>query len=221
MSQRRVNLRSKLLRVGPDALSDEELLEMILFLSQPRLDVKKDAKRLLTYFGSFIGAVTARHDTVCNLSDICESGAFALKVVQVAAERLKGPEIHIGPFLSSRDAVKEYLAPRSQVARKEMSRVLFFNNRYRLLADEAQSERGQEEWTFNSSQVLRRALQLQSTGLILVHVNPKCSPTLDVRHSQIVTQLAKSANDLAIYLLDYIIINNEQYLSYQEEGVLR
>ncbi len=135
----RTRMRARLLTAGPDSVADHELLEMVLFLALPRRDTKPIARDLLARFGSFAGAVSAPVADLRGIEGLGDAGLAALKTVQAAAVRLVRADVQHRPVLNNWDRLMDYLTAVLARERVEQFRVLFLDNRNRLLADEALS----------------------------------------------------------------------------------
>jgi DNA repair protein RadC len=168
----RARMREKLLGAGPEALLDHELLEMVLFLALPRRDTKPIARALLARFGSFANAIAAPLHELRDVEGLGEAGAAALRTVQAAALRLARAEVMDQPVLNNWDHLLSYLTVALTRERVEQFRVLFLDTRNRLIADEAQARGTVNHTPVYPREVVKRALELQATALILVHNHP-------------------------------------------------
>jgi DNA repair protein RadC len=216
----RARMRQKLLTAGPDALADYELLEMVLFLALPRRDTKSIAKLLLDRFGSFANAIAAPLNDLRAVEGIGESGAAALKTVHAAALRLARAEILDRPVLSNWDRLMDYLNAAMARERIEQFRVLFLDTRNRLLADEAQAKGTVNHTPVYPREVVKRALELQATAIILVHNHPSGDPTPSRDDIDMTREVDTAARALAIVLHDHVIVGNGTWLSFRREGLL-
>lgn len=168
----RARMRAKLLTAGPEALLDHELLEMVLFLALPRRDTKPVARALLARFGSFANALAAPLSDLREIEGLGEAGAAALRTVQAAALRLARAEVMDRPVLDNWDRLLDYLTAALSRERVEQFRVLFLDTRNRLIADEAQARGTVNHTPVYPREVIKRALELQATALILGHNHP-------------------------------------------------
>jgi DNA repair protein RadC len=216
----RERLRQRLLSAGPDALNDQDLLELILFLALPRRDTKPIAKALLARFGSFANAIAAPVADLQAVEHMKSAGPAMLKAVQAAALRLARAEVVGQPVLNNWDRLMAYLNAAMARERVEQFRVLFLDTRNRLLADEAQARGTVNHTPVYPREVVRRALELQATALILVHNHPSGDPNPsrdDIDMTQAVKQAARS---LGIVLHDHVIVGNGAWLSFRQQGLL-
>ena len=216
----RNRLRARLLTTGPDSVADHELLELVLFLALPRRDTKPIARALLTRFGSFAGAVSAPLPDLRNVEGMGDAGAAALKTIQAAAQRLARAEVLHQPVLTNWDRLLDYLTVVLARERVEQFRVLFLDNRNRLLADEAQARGTVNHTPVYPREVVKRALELHATALILVHNHPSGDPSPsrdDIEMTGLVTQAAAA---LSITLHDHVIVGNGRWFSFRQQGML-
>lgn len=216
----RSRLRSRLLTAGPDALADHELLEMVLFLALPRRDTKPIARALLARFGSYASAIAAPLNDLRAVEGMGEAGAAALKTVQAAALRLTRAEIIDRPLLSNWDALMGYLNAVLARERIEQFRVLFLDTRNRLLADEAQARGTVNHTPVYPREVVRRALELHATAIILVHNHPSGDPTPSRADIEMTREVKAAAAALSVVLHDHVIIGNGRWVSFRQEGLI-
>jgi DNA repair protein RadC len=216
----RARMRQRLLTAGPDALADHEMLEMVLFLALPRRDTKPLARQLLTRFGSFAASIAAPLPDLRAVDGLGEAGAAALKLVQAAAQRLARAEVLHRPVLSNWDGLMEYLNVVLARERVEQFRVLFLDNRNRLLADEAQARGTVNHTPVYPREVVKRALELHATALILVHNHPSGDPTPSADDIAMTSEVKQAAQALSVVLHDHVIVGNGRWLSLRREGLL-
>ncbi|HJS87192.1 MAG TPA: DNA repair protein RadC [Acetobacteraceae bacterium] len=216
----RGRMRARLLSAGPEALADHEMLEMVLFLALPRRDTKPIARALLTRFGSFASVIAAPVNELRGIEGLGEAGTAALKLVQGAALRLMRAEVMERPVLSNWDRLLEYLNATLARERVEQFRVLFLDSRNRLLADEAQSRGTVNHTPVYPREVLKRALELHATALILVHNHPSGDPSPSQEDVAMTAEVKAAAAALSVVLHDHIIIGNGRWLSFRQQGLL-
>jgi len=216
----RDRVRARLLKAGPDALADHEMLEMVLFLALPRRDTKALAWALLERFHSFAGVIAAPVPELQTIDGIGEAAAAALKTVQAAAIRLVRCELADAPVLGNWNKLIEYLTALLAREQVEQARVLYLDNRNRLLADEMQGRGTVNHTPVYPREVVKRALELHATGLVLAHNHPSGDPTPS-REDIAMTREIKAASDaLGISLHDHVIIAGSQWLSFRQAGLL-
>lgn len=213
-------MRDRLLSAGPDALADYEMLEMVLFLALPRRDTKSIAKDLLTRFGSFAGAIAAPVQELLSVEGLGDAGAAALKTVQAAAVRLARAEVMQRPVLANWDGLITYLTAALARERVEQVRVLFLDSRNRLIADEAAGSGTVNHTPVYPREIMKRALELHATALVLVHNHPSGDPTPSREDIAMTQEMRLAAEALRLTVHDHLIIAGSRWLSFRQEGLL-
>jgi DNA repair protein RadC len=216
----RARIRARLLTAGPDALADHEMLEMMLFLALPRRDTKPIARALLARFSSFGGAIAAPVSDLRGIEGLGEAGVAALKLVQAAALRLVRAEVVEKPLLLNWDRLMEYLSAALARERVEQFHVLYLDTRNRLLADEPQARGTVNHTPVYPREVVKRALELHATAIILVHNHPSGDPTPSQVDIEMTREVKAAAGVMSIALHDHIIVGNGRWLSFRREGLL-
>jgi DNA repair protein RadC len=169
----RERLRDRFNAAGPDAFSDAELLEIVLHVVIPRRDTKALAKALLARFGSFSGVFAASRERLMEFDGLGEISITGLKVVQAAALRFGRDQLRTEqPILSSWSSLMDYLRTGMAFESTERFRVLFLDKKNRLIADEVQQTGTVDHTPVYPREVIKRALELSATALILVHNHP-------------------------------------------------
>jgi DNA repair protein RadC len=216
----RARMRNRLLTAGPDALADHEMLEMVLFLALPRRDTKPMARAVLQRFGSFAAAIAAPPQELRGVDGLGEAGVAALKLVHAAALRLARAEVMERPVLANWDRLMAYLNAAMARERVEQFRVLFLDTRNRLLADEAQARGTVNHTPVYPREVVKRALELHATALILVHNHPSGDPTPSRDDIALTRQIMEAAEALSIVVHDHVVVGNGRSISFRREGLL-
>jgi len=209
----RQRLRERFRQGGADALPDYELLELVLFRALPRRDTKGIAKRLLARFGSFAEVINAPELRLKELQDVGDSVVTELKLVRAAALRLMRSEIVKRPALSSWKQVLDYLRAAQSYEHREQFRILFLDKRNRLIADEVQGQGTVDHTPVYVREVVKRALELSATAIILVHNHPSGDPTPSRADIDMTKQIVASAAPLGISVHDHIIVGREGHAS--------
>ncbi|MGJ4856163.1 DNA repair protein RadC [Labrys sp. KB_33_2] len=194
-------------------LPDYELLELILFRSIPRRDVKPLAKALITRFGSLaevLGAPIARLKEVDGVSD---GVAGDLKIVEAAGHRLARGGIAKRPVLSTSAALIDYCRSTMAFAEREIFRILFLDTKNGLIADEVQQRGTVNHTPVYPREVVKRALELSATALILVHNHPSGDPSPSSADVSMTRTIADVAGPLGIVVHDHIIIGRDGHVS--------
>lgn len=216
----RERLRRRLLEGGPDALLDHELIEYLLALAIPRRDTKPLAKQLLAEFGGIGGLLTADGEALKRVSGMGETSIAALKIAQAAALRLVKSEVVDRPILGSWQALLDYLRADMAYLQVERVRVLHLNSRNMLIRDEHMGDGSIDQAAIYTREVIRRAIDLGSAALILVHNHPSGSPEPSRQDIEITRQIAEAGKRLNIAVHDHIIIGSQGHSSLRAMGLL-
>ena len=180
----RDRLRARFRDAGSDALSDYELLELILFRTIPQRDLKPLAKELIAKFGSFSEVLGAPPSRLEEVKGVKEATATDLKVVHAAASRLAKGKVQKRTVLSSWSSVLEYCRTAMAFSDKEQFRILFLDKRNQVIADEVQQTGTVDHTPVYPREVVKRALELSATALILVHNHPTHPFSVTLDHAQ-------------------------------------
>lgn len=216
----RQRLRNRFLASGGERMPDYELLEMVLFAAIPRGDVKPLAKRLLKRFGNFADTIAAPPEALSEVQGMGEAGVAALKVVEAAAQRLGQEAIMDNPVLSSWDRLIEYCRMRLGRAEREHFRILFLNRKNVLIADEEQQCGTIDHTPVYPREVVKRALQLGASAIIMLHNHPSGDPEPSRGDIDMTREIKETAERLGILLHDHIIITKTGHSSFKSMGLL-
>jgi DNA repair protein RadC len=216
----RQRMREKLLERGPDALADYEVLEMLLFLAMPKGDTKPLAKALINQHGSFARVMAAPTEALLASRGLGTHSVAALKLVQAAALRMMAAEVREQPVLNNWDRLLGYLHAALARERVEQFRILFLDPKNRLIADEAQAKGTVNHTPVYPREVVKRALELHATALILVHNHPSGDPTPSRADMEMTAQIRDAAALLEIVVHDHLILGNGRHFSFRQEGLL-
>ncbi len=211
----RERLRERFLEAGPDAVTEYELLELVLFRAIPRRDVKPLAKALIAKFGSFGEVVSAPRPRLREVDGLGEAAIAEIKIVQAAAGRLARGQAKKRTVLSSWSAVLDYCRTIMAFADKEQFSIIFLDKRNQIIADEIQQTGTVDHTPVYPREVVKRALELSATALILVHNHPSGDPTpsrADIQMTQAIVEIAKP---LGISVHDHIIVGKEGHASFK------
>jgi DNA repair protein RadC len=216
----RDRLRQKLLTAGPEALADYELLELLLFFAVLRQDTKPIARALIARFGSFAAVLAASPNELREVKGAGDSVIAVIKAAQAAALRMLRAEAKEQPVLNNWDRLIAYLSAALAREKVEQFRVLFLDTRNRLIADEAQARGTVNHTPVYPREVVKRALELGATALILVHNHPSGDPTPSRADIEMTADVKAAATALGITLHDHLIIGNGRHLSFRREALL-
>lgn len=209
----RQRLRDRFHDAGAEALSDYEILELLLFRSVPRADTKERAKALLKRFGSLAQVLGAPEHLLCEVPDIGANSALDLKIVAAAALRMARSEIKGREILSSWSNVLDYCRAAMAFEEREQFRILFLDKKNALIADEVQQTGTVDHTPVYPREVVKRALELSATALVLVHNHPSGDPTPSRADIDMTKTIVESAKPLGISVHDHIIIGKNGYAS--------
>jgi len=216
----RERLRERFLAGGADAMPDYELMELTLFAAVPRRDVKPLAKALIHHFGSFAEAIAAPRERILEVEGATASVATHLKIIEAAALRLSKTKLLGKPALTSWAALLDYCAAAMARARREEFRVLFLDRKNTLIADEVQSSGTVDHTPVYPREIVKRALELGATAIILVHNHPSGDPTPSKADIAMTREVAEAAKALRILVHDHVVVGRSGHASFKALGLL-
>ncbi len=216
----RRRLRARFMSGGANALADYELLEILLFHAIPRRDTKPIAKALLRRFGSYSGVLHADAAALAEVKGIGPSAVVALKTVAEAAVRLAREEVIDRPILNSWTKLIHYLRAGMAHDKTEAFRILFLDAKNVLIADEQQQTGTVNHTPMYPREVMKRALEVGATAVIMVHNHPSGDPTPSKADITITHELRDIADGLGIRLHDHVIVARGGHTSFKEMGLL-
>ncbi|GBE42446.1 MAG TPA: JAB domain-containing protein [Rhizobiales bacterium] len=211
----RDRLRQRFREGGDDAMPDYELLELILFRALPRRDTKPLAKELIGKFGSFAEVINAPDERLAEVAGVGEAVITEIKLIRGAALRLIKGQVMDRPVLDSWSAVLGYCRAAMGFQSKEQFRVLFLDKRNRIIADEVQQEGTVDHTPVYVREIVKRALELSASAIILVHNHPSGDPTPSQADIEMTKQIVEAAKNLGITVHDHIIVGKEGHASFR------
>ncbi len=220
IKEHRKRLRERFMTGGAAALPDYEMLELVLFRAIPRQDVKPLAHALLEQFGDFNGVLSA---PVARLDDVPGVGAAViteLKIVEAAAHRLARSRVLKKHVISSWTQLLDYCRASMGHRETEQFRVLYLDRRNVLIGDEEQARGTVDHVPVYPREVVKRALELNASALILVHNHPSGDPTPSRADIEMTEKIREAADALGITLHDHLIVGRSTELSFRAEGYL-
>jgi DNA repair protein RadC len=220
IADHRSRLRARFLDGGAQAMPDYELLELLLFRAIPRQDVKPLARLLLDTFGDFNRVVTAPPARLLAVKGVGEAVMLELKVVEAAAQRMMRARVMNRPILASWDALLDYCHTAMAHRETEQFRILFLDRKNVLIADEEQARGTVDHVPVYPREVVKRALELNASALILVHNHPSGDPTPSQADISMTIQVQDAAQVLGLVLHDHLIIGKSRELSFKAAGYL-
>jgi DNA repair protein RadC len=214
-TEHRERARERFREIGAENLRDYELLELILFQALPRRDTKPLAKALLDRFGSFSEVLAAPEAQLLEVPGVGDTVVHALKLVKAAAQRFARDQVRELRTLDSWKSVIEYCKAAMAYEPIEQFRILFLNKRNQLIADEVQQSGTVDHTPVYPREVVKRALQLSATAIVLVHNHPSGDPTPSSADIQMTKQVVDVAKPLGIVVHDHIIVGRNGHASFK------
>lgn len=211
----RQRLRDRFMEAGEAALADYEMLELLLFRAIARRDVKPLAKALITRFGSFAETVAARPERLREVEGLSEAAIVEIKLVEAAAKRLARGALQKRPVLSSFMEVLDYCRTAMAFAEREEFRILFLDKRNALIADEVQGVGTIDHTPVYPREIVRRALELGASALILAHNHPSGDPTPSSADIRMTKDIAAIAQPFGITVHDHLIVGRHGHASFR------
>ena len=220
IADHRKRLRARFMEGGAAALPDYEMLELLLFRAIPRQDVKPLARLLLDTFGDFNRVISASPQRLMLVKGVGEAVVQELKIVEAAAGRLMRAKVMNRPILSSWDALLDYCQTVMAHRETEQFRILFLDRKNVLIADEEQGKGTVDHVPVYPREVVKRALELNASAIILVHNHPSGDPTPSEADISMTMQIQDTAQVLGIVIHDHLVIGKSRELSFRAEGYL-
>jgi len=216
----RQRLRTRFLEGGAQAVPDYEMLELVLFRAIPRRDVKPLARALLDRFGDFASVLSAPPDQLQEVAGVGAAVVTELRIVEAAAHRLTRARVMQRQVISSWAALLDYC--RATMAHREVEqfRVFYLDRKNTLIADEEQARGTVDHVPVYPREIVKRALHLNASALILVHNHPSGDPTPSAADIDMTGQVQRAADALGIAVHDHVVIGRSAEVSFRAEGYL-
>lgn len=211
----RERLRQRFTVGGAEAMPDYELLELVLFRAVPRRDTKDLSKRLLARFGSFSEVINAPAERIKEVKGAGDAVVTELKLIREASLRLKRDELVRKPSLSSTSEVLDYVHAAQGFESRELFRILFLDKKNKIITDEVQGRGTVDHTPVYVREVVKRALEVGATALILVHNHPSGDPTPSRADIDMTKLIVEAARPFAISVHDHIIVGREGHASFR------
>lgn len=216
----RGRLRERLLNSKKGSLPDYEILEILLFSASPRGDVKPLAKALIAEFGSLGRVLNATRSDLEAIKGVNESALAMLRTVQEAAERLLKEEVKEQPILQSWKALLDYCRASMAYHKTEQFRIIYLNRKNMLIADDLQEAGTVDQTPAYPREVVKRAIQLDASAVILVHNHPSGDTTPSKADIMLTKQIQEALKVVNIALHDHVIISTTEHYSFKSYGVI-
>jgi DNA repair protein RadC len=216
----RERLRERAAAAGLGALPDYELLELALFRSIPRGDVKPLAKQLVGRFGSLAGVLGAGPEALKTVRGVGEAVALDLSLLHELAVRAVRDQVARRPVISSWSALLAYVKAALAHEPREQVRVLFLDKKNQLIADEVTGQGTVDHAPVYPRELMRRALELSASSLILVHNHPSGDPTPSQADVAITRQIIDAGKGLRIAVHDHLVVGRDGVASFKALGLI-
>ncbi|MDB6177096.1 DNA repair protein RadC [Paracoccus sp. Z330] len=220
LSDHRARLRERFMNGGAASMPDYELLELVLFRAIPRQDVKPLARALIERFGDFNRVLSAPPARLSDVAGVGPAVITELKIVESAAQRLARAKVINRPVLSGWQALLDYCHTTMAHRETEQFRVLFLDRKNVLIADDEQGQGTVDHVPVYPREIIRRALELNASALILVHNHPSGDPTPSEADISMTARIAQAADCMGITIHDHLIIGKSRELSFRSQGLL-
>jgi len=215
----RDRLRDRFMEAGAAALAEYELLELILFRAIPRRDVKPLAKQLIKHFGSLADVISAEPDRLREIVE-GESVVRELKIIQAAALHMAQSAVLNKPLLSNWNAMLEYCHAAMAYEKIEAFRILFLDHKNVLIADEVQQQGTVDHTPVYPREVMKRAMNLSASAIILVHNHPSGDPTPSRADIEMTKQIIEAGRPLNVAVHDHVVIGRGKTVSFRQLGLI-
>jgi DNA repair protein RadC len=216
----RQRLREKFLKGGLKGFLDYEVIELLLILGTPRRDCKQQAREALEKFQSLRGVLEAPADELQEIKGIGPRNIVALRFIQEVSRRFLKDRMMSKPYCHSSEEVFDYLYHALRDLKKEKFKVLFLDAKNRILEEKTVFEGTVDSSVVYPREIMKEALRSNSSSLIFVHNHPSGDPEPSVSDREITKELVFAANIMQLKVLDHIIIGNNCYFSFADEGLL-
>lgn len=220
IAEHRRRLRERFLAGGAAAMPDYELLELLLFGAVPQQDMKPLAHGLLLAFGDLNRVITAPRPRLEEVKGVGEAVVTQLKLAEAIAQRMMRARVMNRPVLSSWDALLDYCHTAMAHRETEQFRLLFLDRKNTLIADEEQARGTVDHVPVYPREVVKRALELNASALILVHNHPSGDPTPSQADITMTNQINDACRVLGLTLHDHLVIGKSREVSFRSEGYL-
>ncbi|MFN3722687.1 MAG: RadC family protein [Paracoccaceae bacterium] len=220
IADHRKRLRDRFMAGGAASMPDYELLELLLFRAIPRQDVKPLARLLIDTFGDLNRVITAPVARLQSVKGVGEAVVCELKLFEAVSQRMMRARVMHKPVLTSWDALLDYCHTTMAHRDTEQFRILFLDRKNTLIADEEQAKGTVDHVPVYPREVVKRALELNASALILVHNHPSGDPTPSSADITMTHQIQEACQTLGITLHDHLIIGKSRELSFRSDGYL-
>jgi len=216
----RKRLKNKFLKNNPSVFSDYELLELALFQSIPRRDVKPLAKNLLSVFGGWNQLIHSEKEKILAVDGATESIYLQLRIIKEMLNRVLAERIENKNVISSWSTLLEYLKFNMSCLKIEQFRVLFLNKKNILIADEIMTTGTVDQAPVYPREIVKKSLFYEASALILVHNHPSGNPKPSGPDMELTTQIISACKTINVIIHDHVIIGGNEYYSFKSNMLL-
>jgi DNA repair protein RadC len=216
----RQRLRDRFVQAGPDAFADYELLELLLTIAIPRRDVKQLAKALIARFGSYAEVIGASRKSLLQVTGVGENAATQIGLVAASVQRVTRGAVAKREVLNSWAALLDHCRAAMAFSEREEFRILFLDKRNQLIADEVQQRGTVDHTPVYPREIIKRALELSATAIILAHNHPSGDPTPSQADIRMTREIVDIALPLGIAVHDHVIIAKNGHVSFKAKGLI-
>jgi DNA repair protein RadC len=216
----RKRVREKFLKIGGAGFADYEILEILLFSAKPRNDVKPLAKKLIAKFGSLPKVISADAEELDKVEGVGEAAIVTLKIAQEVCLRMLKDEIEKKQIIGSWKALLEYCRASMGHNKTEQFRIFFLDLKNRLIADELQQKGTVDHTPVYPREVIKRALELGATSIILAHNHPSGDPEPSKTDIEMTRKIMLAAQPVNIQIHDHIVIGGAKHYSFKANGLI-
>lgn len=208
------------MQAGADAVPDYEMLELVLFMALQRGDTKPLAKALMDRFGSYAEVISADPKALKEVKGVGNSIVIAFKVVRESALRMARDELIDKPVLSNWQKLIDYCRASMAYQSIEQFRILYLNRKNMLIADEVQQQGTIDHTPVYPREVVKRALELGATAIIMVHNHPSGDPSPSQADIEMTKEVQDAGSKLGILIHDHVIVSKNGHNSFKAMGIL-
>ena len=216
----RERLKERFREAGSDSMPDYELLEMLLFRAIKRGDTKPLAKLLLARFGTFAEVLSAPPERLMEVTGVGEAVATEIKLVHAAAMRLMRGQVINRPILSTWNGILDYVRAAMAFHDTEQFRILFLDKKNQLIADEVQQQGTVDHTPVYPREVIKRALDLAASAIVLVHNHPSGDPAPSLADIEMTKKIVDAGQRLSIIVHDHVIVGRKGHFSFRSNGLI-
>ena len=212
--------REKLLSRGAAALSDIELLALLLRTGLPGRGVFELAAQVLRDFSGFAGLLQAEAADLKHIKGLGPAKRAEIAAVVEMARRALAQPLRAAPVFNAPQQVKDYLALQLGTRVQEVFAVLFLDGQHRLLALEEMFHGTLMQTSVYPREIVRRALELNAGAVVLAHNHPSGVAEPSLADEQLTRTLKSALQVVDVRVLDHMVVGQGSVISFAERGLL-